>query len=197
MWQSRGKQQAGDDADGVVDEVRLMQRVADEDATAFEALYRAYYPRLSRFLRRLLRQSGLVDEVLDDTMLVAWRKAHTWDARTRLSTWLFAIAYRQALRALRRHDPAMAPGEEPSIPRTSEPDGELEQQQVHARLGLALAGLSVDHRAVVELTYYHGCSCREIAEIVGCPVATVKTRMFHARRKLRAVLAAEREQAAL
>lgn len=192
-----GRSHANPDADGVVDEAWLMGRVATEDAAAFEVLYRAYYPRLSRFLRGMLRQATLVEEVLDDTMLVAWRKAHTWDARSRLSTWLFAIAYRQALKALRRVDVVVDCVDEPAIARESEPDGELQQQQLHDRLGIALAALSIEHRAVMELTYYHGCSCREIAEILGCSTATVKTRMFYARRRLRALLLAEREQAAL
>ena len=196
MLQAAGSgQQAGRDARGAHDEVRLMSRVAIEDVDAFETLYRAYYPRLTRFLRRMLRQPALVDEVLDDTMLVAWRKAHTWDATSQLSTWLFAIAYRQALKALRRNDPAVALAEEPQIPQECEPDGELQQQQLRALLGEALAGLSIEHRAVMELTYYQGYSCLEVAEIMDCPVATVKTRMFYARRKLRALLTPLAEQA--
>ena len=93
------------------EEVRLMDRVALEDVRAFEAIYRAYAPRVGRFLRGMLRQPALVDEVLDDTMLVAWRKAHTFDATAQVSTWLFAIAYRQALKALRRLDWPVATGQ--------------------------------------------------------------------------------------
>jgi RNA polymerase sigma-70 factor (ECF subfamily) len=197
MRQLAGDSQADPDAGCVVDEAWLMGRVAAADVAAFETLYRAYYPRLSRFLRGMLRQAGLVDEVLDDTMLVAWRRAHTWDPGSRLSSWLFGIAYRQALKALRRRDPVVDATDDPAIPPGSEPDGELQQQQVHDRLATALSSLSVEHRAVIELTYYQGCSCREIAEIVGCPTATVKTRMFYARRKLRALLLADRGQAAL
>lgn len=172
-----------------------MARVAVEDVAAFEQVYRMYFPRLTRFLRGMLRQGTLVDEVLDDTMLVAWRKAHTWDASSQLSTWLFAIAYRQALKALRQRDPAVEMGEEPSIAPESEPDGELQHHQLQVQLGVALGALSIEHRAVMELTYYQGYSCREIAEIMGCPVATVKTRMFYARRKLRVLLQQRGEQA--
>ena len=196
MPQSPGTNGSGCDARAIaLDEVRLMQRVALEDVAAFEAIYRSYHPRISRFLRGMLRQATLVDEVLDDTMLVAWRKAHTWDATSQLSTWLFAIAYRQALKALRRNDHAVELAEEPPIPASQEPDGELQHLQLHARLALALGALSIEHRAVMELTYYQGYSCREIAEIMGCPVATVKTRMFYARRRLRGLLADPGEQA--
>lgn len=192
MLQTAGRNPTERPARGAAaEDVRLMARVALEDVRAFETVYRRYYPRLARFLRGMLRQQALVDEVLDDTMLVAWRKAHTWDAASQLSTWLFAIAYRQALKAVRRDHPAQELEDEPVAPTSSEPDGELEQHQLQRRLATALGALTPEHRAVVELTYYQGYSCREIADIVGCPVATVKTRMFYARQRLRGLLAGE------
>ena len=191
----RGMPQRGADRIAM-DEVDLVGLVAMEDVRAFEALYRAYYPRLRRFLRGMVRQANLVDEVLDDTMMVAWRKAHTFDATSRVSTWLFAIAYRQALKALRRLDWSLPdPVDEPAAPRDAEPDHELAHQQLRARLDAVLAQLSPEHRAVIDLTYFHGCSCKEIAEIVGCPVATVKTRMFYARRHMKSLLGDEGAQA--
>jgi RNA polymerase sigma-70 factor (ECF subfamily) len=192
MLQTAGRDPTERPARGAAaEDVRLMARVALEDVRAFETVYRRYYPRLTRFLRGMLRQPALVDEVLDDTMLVAWRKAHTWDAASQLSTWLFAIAYRQALKAVRRDSPAREFEDEPVAPASAEPDGELEQHQLQRRLATALGELTPEHRAVVELTYYQGYSCREIADIVGCPVATVKTRMFYARQRLRGLLAGE------
>lgn len=179
-----------------MDEVDLVGLVAMEDVHAFEALYRAYHSRLRRFLRGMLRQANLVDEVLDDTMLVAWRKAHTFDATAQVSTWLFAIAYRQALKALRRVDWAMPdPVEDSPAPRDAEPDHELAHAQLRARLDAVMAQLTPEHRAVIDLTYFQGYSCREIADVVGCPVATVKTRMFYARRHMKQLLGDEGVQA--
>ena len=172
-----------------MDEADLVGLVAMEDMRAFEALYRAYHPRLRRFLRGMLRQSTMVDEVLDDTMLVAWRKAHTFDATSRVSTWLFAIAYRQALKALRRLDWSLPdPIDEPAAPRDHEPDGELAHSQLREQLDAVLAQLTPEHRAVIDLTYFHGLGYRDIAAILSCPVDTVKTRMFHARRRLKRAL---------
>jgi len=172
-----------------MDDVDLLGLVAMEDMHAFEALYRAYAPRLRRFLRGVLRQHALVDEVLDDTMLVAWRKAHTFDASSRVSTWLFAIAYRQAMKAVRRSDvPLPDPRDEPRAPSDTEPDNTLQHHQLRARLDATIAQLTPEHRAVIELTYFHGHGCKDIAEIVGCPVATVKTRMFYARRRMKTLL---------
>ena len=186
----------GADRSIAMDEADLVGLVAMEDVRAFEALYRAYHPRLRRFLRGMLRQSTMVDEVLDDTMLVAWRKAHTFDATSRVSTWLFAIAYRQALKALRRLDWSLPdPIEEPAAPREGEPDRELAHTQLRERLDAVLAQLSPEHRAVIEMTYFHGYSCKEIADVVGCPVATVKTRMFYARRHMKSLLGDEGAQA--
>lgn len=171
-------------------EVALVGRVASGDGAAFEALYRCFYPRLRRFLERMTRRPQLVEEILNDTMLVVWRKAHTYNLRSKVSTWIFAIAFRKALKALKRlDDPVDADADDDIGPGGLEPDSELMQQELRALLSHAMSSLSAEQRAVVELTYYQGCAYREIAVIMGCPVDTVKTRMFHARRKLKALLA--------
>jgi RNA polymerase sigma factor (sigma-70 family) len=177
------------------EEAQLLRRIALQDRHAFEALYRTYYRRLTRFLDRLTRKPQMIDEILDDTMLVVWRKAATFNGHSQVSTWIFAIAYRKAMRALKRegsrtqilfdHDePLYAPS-----PETAFIEGESRSAIRHL-----VAELSVEQRAVVELTYYHGCAYKEIADIVGCPVDTVKTRMFHARRKLRSALSRQEEE---
>jgi RNA polymerase sigma factor (sigma-70 family) len=176
------------------DEIALVGRVASGDAQAFEALYRCFYPRLRRFLERMMRRPQLVEEILNDTMLVVWRKAHTYNLRSKVSTWIFAIAFRRALKALSRvDDPVVFDAEEGTNPANSGPEGELMAHQLRRLLSHAMTSLPAEQRAVIELTYYQGCAYREIAEIMGCPIDTVKTRMFHARRKLRALLASRME----
>lgn len=178
------------------DEVALMGRVAAEQVDAFESLYRLYHPRLTRFLQGMTRRPPLVEEILDDTMLVVWRKAHTYDPSAKVSTWIFGIAYRQALKALRQVDDAVEANDEALLQASpSDPDSELQQRHLRARLDQALLSLSADQRAVIELTYYLGYACREIAQIMDCPVATVKTRMFYARHKLKTLLVRQGEQA--
>ena len=88
-------------------EVRLLGAIAAGERAAFEALYRSYHPRLTRFLDRMTRRPALVEEVLDDTMLVVWRRADRYNGRSKVSTWIFAIAYRTALKALQRFDEAI------------------------------------------------------------------------------------------
>jgi len=168
------------------DDARLLVRIAAKDLRAFEALYRDYHPRLTRFLNMILRRPHLVEEVLNDTMMVVWKQPEKYNGRSKVSTWIFAIAYRKALKALSRHD-------EPVEDRDAElrpsgeagPEQQLGRRQTQALLVQAINALSADHRAVVDLTYFHEIGYREIAELMDCPVDTVKTRMFHARRRLR------------
>lgn len=167
-------------------ERELLRRVSRHDVHAFEALYRIYQPRLTRFLSNLVQRRGLVEEVLDDTMMVVWQTADRFRGASKLSTWIFAIAYRKALKARAKWPEPLE--DEPFNTRVSTdpvPDQQLQHRRLHDALVAAMDTLSADHRAVVDLTYFHGMGYREIAEIMDCPVDTVKTRMFHARRKLK------------
>ena len=191
----RGQSAADDEADAVVhtaahEEVRLLQRVARGELRAFETLYRAYHPRLTRFLTGMLRKPELVEEVVNDTLVAIWRKPDAFQGASKVSTWIFAIAYRKALKARRRADePLEDKGAELRESGEEGAEQQLKRAQTRTALLQAMSGLSADHRAVVDLTYFHEFGYREIAEIMACPVDTVKTRMFHARRALKAALA--------
>lgn len=177
---------------GAQDDARLIAQVVSGDLRAFETLYRLYHPRLSHFLIRMLRRPALVEEVLNDTLLIVWKKAETYNGHSKVSTWIFAIAYRRALKALRRVDEPMedtfAEHRESGEPG---PEQLLGRSQVNAVLVEAMGGLSHDHRTVVDLAYFHEMGYREIAEIMDCPVDTIKTRMYHARRNLRTALSGQ------
>jgi RNA polymerase sigma factor (sigma-70 family) len=171
---------------GRLEERELIGRVAARDLDAFEQLYRLYQPRLVRFLINLVRRPQLVDEVLDDTMMVVWQTAHKFRGASKPSTWIFAIAYRKAAKAKARWPEPVE--DEPRDTRVSSeprPDQQLQRSRLHDALLIAMERLSPDHRAVIDLTYFHGMGYREIADIMSCPIDTVKTRMFHARRRLR------------
>jgi len=179
--------------DGSGDEVALLRRVAEGDRAAFETLYRGYFPRLTRFLQRVMRRPQAVEEVLNDAMLVVWRKAASFNGQSKVSTWIFAIAYHKALKAIKRFDEPLEPDEEAYGESEAGPENHLMQRERYALIVQQLGRMSADHRAVIELTYYHGCAYREIAQIMNCPVDTVKTRMFHARRRLRLFLSDRKE----
>jgi RNA polymerase sigma factor (sigma-70 family) len=167
-------------------ERELLACVGAKDLVAFEKLYRLYQPRLVRFLGAMLQRSQLVEEVLDDTMMTVWQSAENFRGASKPSTWIFAIAYRKALKAKARWpDPMEDDGFETRVDPDALPDEKLQQQRLHNALLHAMQQLSPEHRAVVDLTYFHGLGYREIADIVGCPAETVKTRVFHARQRLR------------
>jgi RNA polymerase sigma-70 factor (ECF subfamily) len=165
----------------------LMRRVAAGDRQAFEILYRRYAPRLAGYLTKLLHQRELVEEVLDDVMLVVWQNAARFDPTVRFSTWLFGIAHHKAMKAWGHaaNKPLPLPPLRHDVESDQEnPEQILTDQERDRTFVQALESLSPEQRAVVELTFYHACSYQEIAAITGCPVNTVKTRMFHARRRL-------------
>src|SRR6478735_8765198 len=166
---------AGFEKQEVPRDAQLLERIAARDLKAFEQLYRHYQPRLARFLVNIVNRPQLVEEVLDDTMMAVWTTAANFRGASKVSTWIFAIAYRQGVKARSRWDEPL-------------PDIDGYDQASDDALVEAMSELSGDHRAVVDLTYFHGMGYREIAEIMGCPIDTVKTRMFHARRRLKDAL---------
>lgn len=172
------------------DDAALVARIRARDVRAFEAFYKANHVRLSRFLANLLRRPHLVDEVLGDTMMAVWNGIDGFRGGSLLTTWMFGIAYRQAMSALRKLDEPIdaARPDEQGAGDTLEPEEVAGRESAARALGAAVGRLSAAHRAVVTLTYQQELGYREIAEILDCPVDTVKTRMFHARRQLRARL---------
>lgn len=165
-------------------ELRLLSRVAQQDRDAFKELYVIYHRRLSRFISRLTSRHELAEEIINDTMWTVWKKASGFRAASQVSTWILGIAYRQSLMTFRRANTHPV-ADEPigrDIPIAEDSQGQAETREW---LDQGLAKLPLEQRMVIELTYYLGHSCEEIATIMDCPVNTVKTRMFYARRKLK------------
>jgi RNA polymerase sigma-70 factor (ECF subfamily) len=168
----------------VAREIELIERVARHDRRAFEELYNLYHRRLARFLTRLTRRYDLAEEIINDTFWVVWRGARDFRGDSQPSTWILGIAYRKARNAFRSAARARARENlrPPSFPLTTEEPARAEE--LRDWLSAALNELPVEQRLAVELCYELGHSCEEIATIMGCPVNTVKTRLFHARAKL-------------
>jgi DNA-directed RNA polymerase specialized sigma24 family protein len=79
------------------EELLLLEKIRSGDDGAFETLYRLYHSRLTNFLMKMVRRPQLVEEVLNDTMMVVWQRPDSFHGGSKLSTWIFAIAYRKAL----------------------------------------------------------------------------------------------------
>ena len=167
----------------------LLRRVVQQERRAFEELYHGYHRRLSRFLMRLAPRLDFAEEIINDTFWVVWTKAAEFRGASRVSTWIMGIAYRRALRALRtaRHQAAQL---QESLPEEIPGIDYAEASDLQDWIARALGTLPAEQRLTLELAYYMGHSCEEIAAITAAPVGTVKARMFHARAKLRAALPA-------
>lgn len=170
-------------------ELDCLHRIARQDRAALAQLYRAYQPRLARFLHRFTRQEGLIEEVINDTFWVVWQRAAQYRGDARVSTWIMGIAYRQALKAFRDgDDPALHDSGDALEPLlVADVDGERETRDW---LDKGLRRLPEDLRLTVELVYGQGHTLEETAAIMGCPVGTAKSRLFHARVRLRNLLPA-------
>jgi RNA polymerase sigma-70 factor, ECF subfamily len=169
-------------------EPALVAAIADGDQQAFRRLYLMYHRRLGGFLMRLTGRLDLTEELINDIMFVVWRKAGTFRRESQVSTWIMGIAYRQAMKALRRKGiPGAAVAAEEVPAELAEPDG-AGAEETRQWIESALAALPAKQRMMVELAYFMGYSCDEISRFSACPVGTVKTRLHHARIRLRHLL---------
>ncbi|MDB6060881.1 MAG: polymerase sigma70 [Verrucomicrobiaceae bacterium] len=176
----------------------LLQRVTLRDKTAFRALYHALYPPLSRYLLRLVGRIDAVDELLNDVMWVVWEKAGEFRGESRVTTWVLGIATRKSYRwrdQWRRQqifleqqsllEQQIAAHETHDMPEPKTPFNTGDSD-----LAVSLQQLSAEHQQTLELTYYFGYSCEEIARMMECPIGTVKTRLHYARKRLKQLLEA-------
>ena len=164
----------------------LIVRIAGGDQLAMRTLFGRHRVALYRWLLRLVNDEALAEDLLSDVFLDVWRQAGAFEARSSVSTWLLAIARYKALSARRRRieaeldDRVVATVADPA----DDPEVALQKKGRADSLRQALTTLSPQHAEVIDLVYYHGKSVKEVAEIVEIAEATVKTRMFYARKKL-------------
>ena len=170
----------------------LIRRIAEGDQLAMRTLFGRYRVPLYRWLLRLVGDEALAEDLLSDVFLDVWRQAASFKARSSVSTWLLSIARYKALSARRRRTDAGL--DEKIVSRVADPADDPEvvlQRKTRAELVChSLVRLSPEHGEVIDLVYFHGKSVKEVAEIVGIATATVKTRMFYARKKLAEFVAA-------
>jgi RNA polymerase sigma-70 factor, ECF subfamily len=164
----------------------LVGLIADGDKRAMQVLYARHNVRVYRFVLRLTGNQSLAEDLVSEVFLDVWRQAEGFESKSQVSTWLLAIARYKALSALRRRtdehlDDQMAA----SIEDTSDdPETVVNTKDRATIIQKCLTQLSPAHREVIDLVYYHEKSVDEVAQIVGVPAATVKTRMFYARNKM-------------
>ena len=168
----------------------LIARIAGGDRLAMQVLFARHHVRVYRFVLRLVHNQATAEDLISEVFLDIWRQAGKFEGRSAVTTWMLGIARFKTLSALRRRqedelDEEMA---ERIEDRADDPETALAKKDKGAVLRQCLTALSAEHREVIDLVYYHEKSVEEVAEIVGIPAATVKTRMFYARKKLSELL---------
>ena len=161
----------------------LLSAIAAGDRRALEKLYLSYQRALGRFLSRFTQSRENIEEIINDTFMVVWRNADDFRRASQVSSWIFGIAYRTALKSIRRqknHSAARSIGE--WRVHTVDPvlEAEIQDWVMHG-----LNRLPEEQRLALELACHMGYSLLEIADITDAPIGTVKARMFLARQKLR------------
>lgn len=165
-----------------MEDAKLVERVGRGDADAFRELYTRYADRVFRYALTLLRDCHLAEDVVQETMIAVWTGASRFEGRSQVSTWLFGIARHHAYRVFRSE----AKGERIPV-EEDEPDPATAVER-EVRVQRAVAELPPEQREVVFLAFYAGLPYEEIARVQGVPEGTVKSRMFHAKKRLAEVL---------
>jgi len=177
---------------------RLVERVAAGDRLAMEALYARHHLRIYRFVLRLVNDAPTAEDLTSEVFLDVWKQAGRFEGRSQVSTWMLSIARYKAMSAQRRRaNESLDDDSATKIPDSADtPEVILQKQNESAVLRQCLTQLSPAHREIIDLAYYHEKSIAEVAEIIGAPPNTVKTRMFHARKRVAALLDARGFKAA-
>jgi RNA polymerase sigma-70 factor (ECF subfamily) len=175
------------------DDRALLEGIAKGQAEALHELYRRHRVRVFRFVLRFVRDTALAEDLTNDVFIELYRSADRFEHRSSVSTWLLGMARYKALSARRRDRSSETEVDDVLAGVADEADNPeiaTQKRDKAAALRRCIERLGPEHREIVDLVYYHERSIREIAEIVGIPENTVKTRMFHARRRLSELLAA-------
>lgn len=174
------------------DDRQLIARLAGGDQAGLRALMSRHQLRIYRFILRRVKSEAMAEELTNEVFVDAWRNAKSYEGRSEPTTWLLSIAHNRAISSLRkRREESWDEDKAGEIADTGDdPEVAVQKGDKAAVMRRCLDSLSADHKEIIDLVYYQEMSIAEVSEIVGVPEATVKTRMFYARKKLSEVLKA-------
>jgi RNA polymerase sigma-70 factor (ECF subfamily) len=175
----------------VTSDQNLLRRIAEGDRLAFQALYAQHNVRLYRFLLRRMGNKAAAEDLVHDVFLDVWKSASRFEGRSQVATWLLAMAHNKSVDAARRRTGAPLDDDAMALLEDTRPTPEQHSSQTsEAKLiRRCMGALSAEHREIIDLVYYQEQSIAEISVILSIPENTVKTRMFYARKHLKALLA--------
>jgi RNA polymerase sigma-70 factor (ECF subfamily) len=172
---------AEDSSDG-----SLLERIAAGERLAMRALYARHHVKVYRFVLRLLGDACKAEDIVSEVFLDVWRQADRFEGRSQVATWILGIARFKSLsvRRSRRHEPLDHAVLETMADSADDPEQALQKKSEGALLRKCIERLSPEHRAVIDLVYYHAMTVEQIAVILDIPANTVKTRVFYARKRI-------------
>jgi RNA polymerase sigma-70 factor, ECF subfamily len=175
--------------ENVSDEL-LLRNVAEGDKAAMHIMYARHRTKVFRFIQRIVRNTAVAEDLVSQVFLDVWRSANRFENRARVSTWLLSIARLKALSTLRgqRYENVVQDNFHGMIDDADTPEVALDRKKTKATLRACIEKLSPAHREIIDLIYYRETSVAEASEIVGIPHATVKSRIFYARKQLARIL---------
>jgi len=179
--------------EAVLSDETLIRQIAEGSKLAMRALFARHQLRVYRFALRIVRDATLAEDVVSEVFIDAWQHAGRFEGRSTVSTWLLGITRHKALTAANRRPTETLDSETAMnvVDPAATPEAELGQKDTRAVIRRCLAAMSPEHAEIIDLVYYQEKSIKEIVEILSIPENTVKTRMFYARKRLAALVAAE------
>ena len=171
----------------------LIRQIAAGHKLAMRALFARHQVKVYRFALRIVRDAALAEDVVSETFIDAWQHAGRFEGRSSVSTWLLGITRHKALTAANRRPTESIDSDAAQnvVDTANNPEAELGDRDRGTVIRRCLKSLSPEHAEIIDLVYYQEKSIKEIVEILGIPENTVKSRMFYARKRLAALVAAE------
>lgn len=171
----------------------LVRRVAAGDRVALRRIHDRFQRPLIGYLLRFVRDHAVAEELAAEVMVGIWRQAARYEGRSSLETWVFGIAHNKAVSWLRkRREEGMPEGAADAlVDERADPEAEADASSVTDMMSRLIRRLSVEQQAALQLTYYQDMPLEQVADAMGCPVNTVKTRIYYARQHLKRMLADE------
>ena len=179
--------------DHAINDNELLSRIAAGEQAAVRTLFARHHLRIFRFIMRKTGNEATAEELTNEVFLEIWRHAGKFEGRSKASTWMLSIAHNRTVSLLRRRSEAqLEEGVAEAIADDADtPEVSTSKRDKGEHIRACMDRLTPDHRAIIDLVYYHEKSIPEIAEILDIPQGTVKTRMFHAHKKLGEILKQE------
>ncbi len=179
-----------------IDDTQILKRIASGDREALAELYDRYQHHLFRYLLQLTPDYGLAEEIFQDTFVAVWKSARTFESRSTVLTWLISITRRQAHNTLRRHKlPTVDKTDLEELAATELETADFTLASIaRDELAAAFKQLAPVHREIIVLIFIEDLSYPEVANVLGIPVGTVKSRLSNAKRMLRTLLDHRRER---